>query len=260
MLFRSQAGVFPADACENSVGKEQGPLKNASSLLSVEYVDYMDPEKFIYKSSLESPKREITWDLASWREQYQCRLAQYKQSLQAQPALTPSSIIAAQQPSNQAAMQLGNVVHNALAQRMGLNEISVVKAVETAGAPAGTALHRQAVEILNQFYASPAWRQLEQMKVLGVELPFSFSGPQGIVNGMMDLLLQGTDGTIWVVDYKTDQLLPGEENAAALKYTPQLKAYVYAAEKLYPHTSVKAAVIFTRTAAWVPLEINGNTL
>ena len=152
-------------------------------------------------------------------------------------------------------MQLGNVVHNALAQRMGFNERSVAGAVEAAGAPAGTSLHRRAVELLNQFYASPAWHQLEQMKVLGVELPFSFSGAQGIVNGTMDLLLQGADGTVWVVDYKTDQLSAGEEIIAAQKYIPQLKVYVYAAEKLYPHTPVKAAVIFTRTAAWVPLEI-----
>ena len=84
-------------------------------------------------------------------------------------------------------------------------------------------------------------------------MPFSFNTVQGVVNGVIDLLLQDKDGTVWVVDYKTDQVTGGQEAQAAQKYRLQLDMYTQAAQKLYPQAHIAAAVVFVRTSTLIKL-------
>ena len=60
----------------------------------------------------------------------------------------------------------------------------------------------------------------------------------------MDLLLRDTDGTVWVVDFKTDRT--DDPAQLAEKYRPQLQAYVQAAQQMYPQNTVRGAAVLVR--------------
>ena len=85
------------------------------------------------------------------------------------------------------------------------------------------------------------------MQTLGVEMPFTHQTQDGLINGVIDLLLQDEKGTLWVVDYKTDMISLGEEDRQAQKYVPQINAYRQAVQQLYPQTEIKAGIVFLRT-------------
>ena len=78
-------------------------------------------------------------------------------------------------------------------------------------------------------------------------MPFTHHTPNGLVNGIIDLLLQDESGSLWVVDYKTDMISLGEEEQQAKKYSVQINAYKQALQHLYPQKEIKAAIVFLRT-------------
>ena len=70
-------------------------------------------------------------------------------------------------------------------------------------------------------------------------------------NGIMDVVVETAQG-IWVIDYKTDQVVLGQE--AALfeeKYRAQLADYRRAAEQIFRGKTVRVSAVFVRTFAAV---------
>ena len=65
----------------------------------------------------------------------------------------------------------------------------------------------------------------------------------------MDAVVETAKG-IWVIDYKTDHLSPGQE-AAILnqKYRSQLENYQQAAQQIFPQKTVRCFAVFVRTFA-----------
>ena len=109
----------------------------------------------------------------------------------------------------------------------------------------------EAAEMLTAFVQSPLFKEMAACKVLACEMPFSFLAEDGAVeSGVMDAVLEAADGTVWVADYKTDRIQPGEE-AAVLdkKYRLQLGVYAQAARKLVPGRRVRCSAVFLRTFA-----------
>ncbi|HEY0790192.1 MAG TPA: UvrD-helicase domain-containing protein [Chthoniobacterales bacterium] len=83
-----------------------------------------------------------------------------------------------------------------------------------------------------RFLQSDAFRLLiEQGIRFRAEAPFSFcEGPAEWMEGVIDLLVQTRSGESWILDWKTNQPVPGEDPHAFLghlraKYLPQLTAY-----------------------------------
>ena len=105
--------------------------------------------------------------------------------------------------------------------------------------------------LLNPFLHSPLFQQIRACKILGCEMPFSFLAADGSVeSGVMDAVLEQPDGTIWILDYKTDQIKPGcEKSVLEEKYLPQLTVYAQAGQKLFPKRSVRCSAVFLRTIA-----------
>ena len=103
---------------------------------------------------------------------------------------------------------------------------------------------------------SPLFEEIKSCKLLSCELPFSFVEPDGeVVSGLVDALVERPDGSLWVIDYKTDRVEPGKESLLLKeKYEGQLRAYQRAVEKLFPGKKVSAGGIFVRTFAAVDLE------
>ena len=189
--------------------------------------------------------------MAVWRQRYETRLQTYKQCQQQRVALPPSAL-GAVGPADEESMQLGRWIHEVLALRSQWPELTLERALQRADT-SDPVLYARALDLLNKFYASDTWRQITNMKQVGAELPFSLNTSQGVVSGVIDLLLQDKNGDFWVIDYKTDQVIVGQEKQVAQKYAPQLAVYVLAAQKLYPSAQVRAAVVFIRNGVWVEL-------
>ena len=63
-----------------------------------------------------------------------------------------------------------------------------------------------------------------------------------IVRGIMDLIFKAQDGTIYIIDYKTDEKILPE------KYLPQQQCYKQAASEIFqmPESSVKTILFYLR--------------
>jgi len=63
------------------------------------------------------------------------------------------------------------------------------------------------------------------------EVPFAMMGPDGIVEGAIDLVIEDAAGKVTVVDYKTDAFTPVIAAELEAIYAPQMETYVAALRK-----------------------------
>ncbi len=238
-----RAGFFPLEGERPDVLAEQGELR-------LTYVPYQKPEEFIYTHSPAPAVRRKDKDLPSWRKAYAARMAEYRKWREEKPPLSPSAM-AGEETENRRAADLGTLVHAALAcYWRGEENLSVclARAVRETDLPEYETAAR---EILDVFFASDAFARLRAMRVLDAEIPFSRQMPQGVISGVVDLLLRDKDGTVWVADFKTD--LADDPAQTAEKYRPQLQAYVQAVRQMYPQNTVRGAVVLVRAGRWLEL-------
>ena len=240
-----QAGTFPPPEEEpDTLGKD--------GCLQIKYLPYVEPKEFIYQVKKQAAKKQFDQDVRTWREIYERRQAEYKTYTQEQSPLAPSAL-AGEQAANPEALELGTYAHAALARRHLYQQESLAVTLQTVAAQATDGQRRTLEKMLEGFYASANYRKLAAMQVLGAEFPFACQTEQGVISGVIDLLLKDGQGTIWVVDYKTDQVRAGAETQAAQKYNAQLQIYARAAQQLYPAARVQPAIAFVRTGALVQL-------
>ena len=162
--------------------------------------------------------------------------------------LSPSALVENNTAENEEALQLGSWVHGALALKMQGTQDTMDDNLQFA-----STIYEQGHALLAAFYKSETWQKIAAWQSIGAEMPFSLKTAQGVVSGVMDLLARDEQGTVWVLDYKTDQVTPGTEKQAAQKYAPQLAVYLQAAQKLYPAARVQTAVVFVRTSTLIKL-------
>ena len=223
--------------------------------LPVQYVPYVEPKEFIYRLFHRPSISNFSWDLTAWRQAYTKRQAKYEQERQADPLLAPSALVSGGIVHNVQAQQLGSWVHAALARQLQFPQVTLESALQTAGADPDSPIYKEAHTLLTYFYQTSVWQQMKQMKLLGAEMPFSLYTGEGVINGVMDVLAQDGKGDIWVFDYKTDHVANGEEAQAARKYKAQLAIYKQVAQKLYPSSKVKSAVVFVRSGTQIAVDI-----
>jgi len=87
-----------------------------------------------------------------------------------------------------------------------------------------------------------------------LELP---DGKQALVSGQIDRLVVTPDEVL-IVDFKTNHVPPATAAEAPPAYVRQLALYRAILRKLYPHASVRAALLWTETADL--MEISGPAL
>lgn len=94
-------------------------------------------------------------------------------------------------------------------------------------------------ELLKKFEQSQVLEFLKSAEILYRELPFVFLEDGTFVEGRIDLVAR-KDGTVYVIDYKTNRFSSEEEKQKILKYyTTQKKYYMEAVSRLYPNTDKK---------------------
>ena len=216
------------------------------------------PDHFKYQTKQEEKSSLLcAQSIALWKKSFEARTQRYA-ALKAKKELAPSeqeenTLLS---PAQQEAAQLGTICHRALELLLARQEKEVQLAVQKAAQEQGaTARMQEAQGIVAPFVQSPLFKEISACSVLACELPFSCAQEEGIVSGLVDVLVRRPDGTLWVLDYKTDRVKPGQE-AALLKerYEGQLRAYQTAIEKLFPGEKVMASAVFVRTFAAVGLE------
>ncbi len=234
------AGRFPAvGSRESRLGGEVG--------LPVRYEKSVDPSSFIYRQRAVSSVSEKDFPATAWKDASIKRESEYQSYLQRVLPQAPSAMEKDSLPAEPEAMQLGSLIHAALARVWQMPQEGAEKALTYGAMTVQRAdLLDQAKEILMPYFSSALFYRLRAMKTLAVEMPFARQMPEGILRGVIDLLLQDCDGTIWVIDYKTDQINPAQISQTAQKYASQLSAYKQAVQLLYPEQKIKSAVVFVR--------------
>lgn len=243
------AGLFPD-------GETKPPVLTAGELvMPVWYAPYEDPETFRYRHVSAGTAEETAREAEKWRAAYNARRARYEEMLENEKKRSPSELVQHKDsltPQQRAGAELGTVCHRALELLLSGKEADAAQAAVRAAAQTGVpARAPEAAEMLTAFVQSPLFKEMAACKVLACEMPFSFLAEDGAVeSGVMDAVLEAADGTVWVADYKTDRIQPGEE-AAVLdkKYRLQLGVYGQAARKLFPGRRVRCSAVFLRTFA-----------
>ena len=123
---------------------------------------------------------------------------------------------------------------------------------------------KEALESLKHFIGSPLKAIMDQAKEIRKEMDFSILLPANLIDpdwpadeeifleGAMDCVVFNPDGTITIIDYKTNQKESKENDNAFKKrlkehYKPQLRTYAEAAEKLFPGQKVKNLYLWAFT-------------
>ncbi len=237
-----QAGLWPDGKTEI--------LQIADDRVPVSYFPYEDPARFVYRTHA-AP--ETSWPklaLSSWKTNFEARRARYEQ-LRAEQNLSPSARVetaALLTPAQQTAAEVGTVCHRALQLMLNRACPDGLQAVKRAVQETGlTACAPDAAEIIGPFASSAIFTALRACKLIAAEMPFSCVAGNGLVeNGVIDAVLERADGSIWVVDYKTDKIPAQGTSKLVEKYRPQLAVYQAAVRQLFPDKTVQCSAVFLR--------------
>ncbi len=245
----ASAGLWPDGKAPQVISPDQGLQ------IPVSYAPYMEPREFLYREQPAKPAAQTgTNDWAAWHQTYYARKDAYDTLVATTQKQAPSELSGnLLSHEQQRGAELGTLCHRALEFLLttpGLTvENACTQAAQQTGAPTRAG---EAVQLLESFVNSALFKEMETCKLVACEMPFTVFLPDGSTqNGIMDAVFETPHG-IWVVDYKTDRVKPGEETALfEQKYRAQLAQYRAAAEQIFAGQPVRVSAVFIRTFAAV---------
>src|SRR5262249_20238654 len=119
----------------------------------------------------------------------------------------------------------------------------------------GKEVARGAIETLRGFLGSPLAREVARWRILARELPLLVEGEEGFVHAIADLVAEEEDGTLLVVDWKTDAVGPADAPERARRYAAPTGAYARALRSALPGRAVRALLVFLRPRVALPLPV-----
>jgi len=238
------AGLFP--------DSETHPEFVADDALKIPvvYSEYQPPETFIYQVCAPNDQAAHTLAIETWKEAYALRRDKYEE-LQRDKKQLPSGDKELLSPAQRTAAELGTICHRVLERLLNTQNPDLAQLCAAAAAEAGVLVRAdEAHKLLTPFTQSELFARLRTCRVLACEMPFSAFAQDGTLEtGVMDAVLEKADGSIWVIDYKTDRLRAGnEQKVLQKKYARQLGIYKQAAQKIFAGKQVVASAVFIRTA------------
>lgn len=240
----SGAGLFPD-------GKER-TLHHAELSVPVINVPYEEPETFIFRHTQQRIPSVPAREMSAWKSACAARRARYEKMLQ-DPALSPSELVSRPNLLTEeqcAGAEVGTVCHQAMELLLTRRAQDAAAAVRQAAESAGLSLRAaDALTVLEPFCQSAPFVELMNAQTLACEMPFALAEPDGVKSGVMDAVLRRADGTVWVVDFKTDRARAEEADQLLEKYRPQLEVYKRAAEKIFAGERVICSCVFLRLVA-----------
>jgi len=128
--------------------------------------------------------------------------------------------------------QLGTLVH-AVLQRINLEEVGAAESLVAglaAGAGMSTGTVRDACDLVRRAVSLPIFTRARSAGGFQREVPFTWSVPDGVVEGIVDLVFEERERLV-IVDYKTDDVGSGRGLADRVAlYRPQAVLYAAALE------------------------------
>ena len=232
-------------------------ISDGDLIVPVQYATYEPPENFRYRHNEYAANPETAQDIEHWRAAYDTRLARYQKWISEDQLRSPSEMADPNllTEEQRAGAELGTVCHRALELMLSQKQSPEQATISAATQCAVPHRAEDARKVLLPFAASPLFAELAACRVLACEMPFSYLEENGEVeSGVMDAVLTAADNRVWIVDYKTDKVKPGQEKQLLdKKYRLQLDAYRRAAEKIFPGRPVRCSAVFVRTFAAVDL-------
>lgn len=186
-----------------------------------------------------------------WREAWLERSARYDAAMQESP-VTPSGSNRQEElgPAQASAMLTGRICHRMLAQMFNGERPNADKAAAEEGAnPIKNAKEISAAKNITESFAkSDAFKELAAMEFKASELPFSMKDPQtGIyANGIIDAVFEDAQGSVFIAEFKSDNINKEQVRQNAEKYSAQLEVYLKAAKLLFKGKNIKGALVFLR--------------
>lgn len=245
----ANAGLLPdSEARTEFVGNEN--LK-----IPVVFSQYRAPEQFIYQVFEREKAPVQTFDIPIWKQAQDRRWADYNE-LRRDKKQLPSGNAELFSPEQRAGAELGSICHRVLEGLLSVPGQDLAsrcaQAAQEINAPARA---KEALQLLEPFVRSEAFSRLSACNVLACEMPFSVVLPDGsLETGVIDAVLEKADGSVWVIDYKTDRVRAGQEaKMLEEKYARQLGAYKEVAQKIFANKKVIASAVFIRTATFADL-------
>lgn len=118
-------------------------------------------------------------------------------------------------------------------------------------------------QLTEKFFHSSLYRQVSSLKAeaeVRFKVKISLFGEEIIVNGSIDCLVYYDDGTLGIIDYKTDRLDFIDTKEKASQYDWQLALYIIAAQKISGRKVKDAKIYFVRTDTIVNMEVTEEKL
>jgi ATP-dependent helicase/nuclease subunit A len=124
-------------------------------------------------------------------------------------------------------------------------------------APSIRQIEAELREILAGFLRSPAYAELAACRILGREVPLVMPWDGRIMEGIIDLIYE-KNGLLYLADYKTDKIAPGELNQSAERYCLQAEIYSQAVAQSLRRKPAAFKIIFLRLGEAVELGAGKN--
>ena len=123
-----------------------------------------------------------------------------------------------------------------------------------------TELERELVDACEKFAADEVFTRMRASTEMQVELRFSLNIDGAVVEGAIDRTFRSSDGTRWVLDFKTDNVDAGQAQERAEKYKFQLEMYSLAVSQLMDGSVPRALVYFLTPSVEIELPIDRDVL
>ncbi|MCI0587920.1 MAG: UvrD-helicase domain-containing protein [Planctomycetes bacterium] len=123
------------------------------------------------------------------------------------------------------------------------------------GEPERGEIAREAEEVLRGFLGSPLAAEVGRLRIRARELPVLLEGEGGSVRGTADLVAEEGDGSLLVLDWKTDAVDAAGAVKRSAAYGPACGAYAKAVGSAFPGRTVRVALVFLRPAVRVELPV-----
>lgn len=236
------AGLFPEP--------EQDMITKDALEIPVIRFEGKPTEDFIYQMHEEQERETTSLAVTAWQAAHQARQAAYAEAVKDKKQI-PSGGEKLFSPEQRAGAELGTICHRVL-ERLLSGGGSDLAALCRAAAQAAQAPQRaaQSEALLAPFLQSDLFRTIRACRVLACEMPFSVLLEDGTLEtGTMDAVLELPDGSVWVLDYKTDRVRAGQEQKTLREqYARQLGAYQKAAQQIFAGKPVRTSAVFVRNA------------
>ena len=223
-----QAGCYPA------IENKQNDLFITTSFA------YKDPQSFLLKKNQEFSKKtnlDFSSILPAWQKRKEI-FATYRE----QEVLMPSDSADNIQELREA-LDIGSLVHSAISLYLKSGVFDLSLAARVCGIE-DKSLLTFAQKIIDNFAKGNILKELKNMQFLGSEIPFSMYEDGVLVNGVIDALFKNKEGTLFIVDFKTDKIKSEDLKTYSLKYAKQLALYRRAAEKIFKNKEVKTLLAY----------------